>query len=147
MVEQIVFHSQFLGDVWLRNALRHRFERRQSFLFVPCSSSPDGLATEKGDARASSSAVSPVALYKLLVPLLRCETIDMRNTVVNALSLINYAAVRWAVQSWTPSQCSDRVLLLTLWNSIIISFNSMMFFDIVFFTRKQFQLRLIGYNE
>lgn len=65
-------------------------------LFVDCvvhSSSPDGYFTEKSDIR-SCNGVSPSSLYKLIVPLLRCETTDMRDTVVNALALINYAAVR-----------------------------------------------------
>ena len=59
------------------------------------SSSPDGMGTERTDTRSSGTVVSPSALYKLIIPLLRCETADMRNTVVDALGMINYAAIRY----------------------------------------------------
>ena len=57
------------------------------------SSSPDCVLSEKSDAKSSVS-VSPFSLYKLIVPLLRCEVTNMRNTVVRALGMINYAALR-----------------------------------------------------
>ena len=37
--------------------------------------------------------VSPTVLYKLLVPLLRCEVTDMRDSVVLALGTINHVAI------------------------------------------------------
>jgi len=37
--------------------------------------------------------VSPTVLYKLLVPLLRCEVSDMRDSVVHALGRISHTAV------------------------------------------------------
>lgn len=49
--------------------------------------------------------VSPSSLYKLIIPLLRCETADMRNAVVDALGMINYAAVRYC-----PLSSSSRAL-------------------------------------
>ena len=60
------------------------------------SSSPDGMSSDRND-RNSSASVSPSSLYKLIVPLLRCETTDMRNSVVDALGMINYAAVRYRI--------------------------------------------------
>ena len=62
---------------------------------IVSSSSPDGVLSEKSDARMSTvGAVSPSSLYKLIVPLLRCEVTNMRNTVVRALGMINYAGLR-----------------------------------------------------
>lgn len=58
------------------------------------SSSPDGMSTERSEVRSSSGTVSPSSLYKLIVPLIRCEVTDMRSTVVNALGMINHAAIR-----------------------------------------------------
>ena len=58
------------------------------------SSSPDGISTERNDARNTCASVSPSSLYKLIVPLLRCEVSDMRNTVVDALGMINHAAIK-----------------------------------------------------
>lgn len=52
------------------------------------------MGTDRTDTRSSGTVVSPSALYKLIIPLLRCETADMRNTVVDALGMINYAAIR-----------------------------------------------------
>ena len=37
--------------------------------------------------------VSPTVFYKLLVPLLRCEVADMRDSVVLALGTINHIAI------------------------------------------------------
>lgn len=52
------------------------------------------MSTERNEVRSSSGSVSPSSLYKLIVPLLRCEVTDMRTTVVNALGMINHAAIR-----------------------------------------------------
>lgn len=37
--------------------------------------------------------VSPTVFYKLLVPLLRCEVQDMRDSVVQAFGRINHVAI------------------------------------------------------
>lgn len=61
------------------------------------------MGTEKSDSAArigsGIAGVSPSSLYKLIIPLLRCETADMRNTVVDALGMINYAAVRYSFRT------------------------------------------------
>uniref|UniRef100_A0A1B6DZ54 Protein furry n=1 Tax=Clastoptera arizonana TaxID=38151 RepID=A0A1B6DZ54_9HEMI len=56
------------------------------------SSSPDSLTTERTDSKISN--VSPSGLYKLVVPLLRCEVADVREAVVNALGKINCDALK-----------------------------------------------------
>lgn len=58
------------------------------------SSSPDSLTTERNDGKTLSSNISPVALYKLIVPLLRCEASDVRDTAVQALGKINSDALK-----------------------------------------------------
>lgn len=57
------------------------------------SSSPDSLNADRSDKSAMGSA-SPHALYKLVVPLLRCEVVDVRDAAVNALGLINHDALK-----------------------------------------------------
>lgn len=57
------------------------------------SSSPDSLTTDRSD-KSSAATASPVALYKLVVPLLRCEVVDIRDAAVNALALINHDALK-----------------------------------------------------
>lgn len=37
---------------------------------------------------------TPAGLYKLVVPLLRCETVDVRDAAVYALSSINADALK-----------------------------------------------------
>ena len=58
------------------------------------SSSPDSLNADRSD-RASIASPSPVALYKLVVPLLRCEVADVRDAAVNALGMINHDALKY----------------------------------------------------
>lgn len=41
----------------------------------------------------SASGLSS-ALYKLIVPLLRCEVVDIRDAAVNALGVINHEALK-----------------------------------------------------
>jgi len=53
------------------------------------SSSPDSLNAERNDG-----AASPSALYKLVVPLLRCETHDVRDAAVHALGRTNPDAIK-----------------------------------------------------
>lgn len=57
------------------------------------SSSPDSLTADRTD-KSSAASPSPVALYKLVVPLLRCEVADVRDAAVNALGLINHDALK-----------------------------------------------------
>ena len=59
------------------------------------SSSPESLASmeRSSDNKSPSPMVSPTVFYKLLVPLLRCEVSDMRDSVVQALGRINHVAI------------------------------------------------------
>lgn len=57
------------------------------------SSSPDSLSADRSD-KSSGTTASPVALYKLVIPLLRCEVSDIRDAAVNALGLINHDALK-----------------------------------------------------
>ncbi|XP_030386037.1 protein furry isoform X4 [Scaptodrosophila lebanonensis] len=66
-----------------------RKEARQKRL----GSSPDSLNADRSDKSAMGSA-SPQALYKLVVPLLRCEVPDVRDAAVNALGMINHDALK-----------------------------------------------------
>ncbi|CAH2001764.1 unnamed protein product [Acanthoscelides obtectus] len=58
------------------------------------SSSPDSLNAEKADYKMQASNISPVSLYKLVVPHLRCEVTDIRDAAVYAIGNINGAALR-----------------------------------------------------
>ncbi|XP_031631503.1 protein furry isoform X3 [Contarinia nasturtii] len=57
------------------------------------SSSPDSLNADRSD-KSNAISPSPVALYKLVVPLLRCEVVDVRDAAVNALGMINHDALK-----------------------------------------------------
>ncbi|XP_049295872.1 protein furry isoform X4 [Anopheles funestus] len=57
------------------------------------SSSPDSLSADRSD-KSSGTTASPVALYKLVIPLLRCEVVDIRDAAVNALGMINHDALK-----------------------------------------------------
>ena len=58
------------------------------------SSSPESLSLDRSaDNKSPSPMVSPSVMYKLLVPLLRCEVPDMRDSVINALGRINHHAI------------------------------------------------------
>jgi hypothetical protein len=59
-----------------------------------CSSSPDSLTTERNDNKSPGGNVSPTGLYKLVVPLLRCETVDVRDAAVHALGKVNSDALK-----------------------------------------------------
>ncbi|EFX83758.1 hypothetical protein DAPPUDRAFT_223280, partial [Daphnia pulex] len=59
---------------------------------ISLSSSPDGMSTDRSEVRSSGGTVLPSSLYKLIVPLIRCEVTDMRSTVVNAFGMMNHAA-------------------------------------------------------
>ncbi|XP_055531189.1 protein furry isoform X3 [Wyeomyia smithii] len=56
-------------------------------------SSPDSLSADRSD-KSSGATASPVALYKLVIPLLRCEVSDIRDSAVNALGMINHDALK-----------------------------------------------------
>ncbi|XP_052897869.1 protein furry isoform X2 [Anopheles moucheti] len=56
-------------------------------------SSPDSLSADRSD-KSSGTTASPVALYKLVIPLLRCEVVDIRDAAVNALGMINHDALK-----------------------------------------------------
>ncbi|PNF32070.1 hypothetical protein B7P43_G05723 [Cryptotermes secundus] len=58
------------------------------------SSSPDSLSTERNDNKSPGGNVSPTGLYKLVVPLLRCETVDVRDAAVHALGKVNSEALK-----------------------------------------------------
>ncbi|XP_059089513.1 protein furry-like isoform X3 [Tigriopus californicus] len=57
------------------------------------SSSPESLGMDRSDTKSPSPMVSPTVFYKLIVPLLRCEVVDMRDSVVQALGRINHTAI------------------------------------------------------
>lgn len=52
------------------------------------------MNADRSDKYALGPA-SPLALYKLIVPLLRCEVVDIRDAAVNALGMINHDALKW----------------------------------------------------
>ncbi|XP_073975779.1 microtubule binding protein furry isoform X3 [Rhodnius prolixus] len=55
------------------------------------SSSPDSLTTERND---KGTNVTPAGLYKLLVPLLRCEVSDVRDAIAYSLAKVNSEALK-----------------------------------------------------
>ena len=60
------------------------------------SSSPESLITDHhraADNKSPSPMVSPTVMYKLLIPLLRCEVPDMKDSVIHALGRINHHAI------------------------------------------------------
>lgn len=58
------------------------------------SSSPDSLSAERGDNKSPGTNASPAALYKLTVPLLRCEVVDVRDAAVQAIGKVNADALK-----------------------------------------------------
>lgn len=56
------------------------------------SSSPDSLTTDRSEKTGGTT--SPIGLYKLVVPLIRSESEDVRDAVINALGLINHASLK-----------------------------------------------------
>ena len=56
------------------------------------SSSPESLISDHhraADNKSPSPMVSPSVMYKLLIPLLRCEVPDMKDSVVHALGKVS----------------------------------------------------------
>ncbi|XP_016844243.1 protein furry isoform X3 [Nasonia vitripennis] len=66
------------------------------------SSSPDSLSAERGDNKSPGTNASPSALYKLTVPLLRCETIDVRDAAVHAIGKVNADALKDLMEELVP---------------------------------------------
>ena len=62
--------------------------------FFTYSSSPDSMNTDRNDKNSSGLST---AMYKLIVPLLRCEVADIRDAAVNALGLINPDALKYVL--------------------------------------------------
>nr|XP_040568440.1 LOW QUALITY PROTEIN: protein furry-like [Lepeophtheirus salmonis] len=64
------------------------------FSSIGSSSSPESLGLiDRNNDNKSPSVVSPSVMYKLLVPLLRCDVSDMRDCIVQALGRINHNAL------------------------------------------------------
>lgn len=59
-----------------------------------CRSSPDSAGGDKSDSIKNSNSYSASALFQMLVPLMKCENIDMRDTIVNGLGYTNPAVFR-----------------------------------------------------
>ncbi|XP_062543394.1 protein furry isoform X2 [Armigeres subalbatus] len=91
----------WLAHLWKNQvALAMRLVPQMPSVAVRCaspdlslSSSPDSLSADRSD-KSSGTAASPVALYKLVIPLLRCEVSDIRDAAVNALGMINHDALK-----------------------------------------------------
>ncbi|XP_044597140.1 protein furry isoform X1 [Cotesia glomerata] len=66
------------------------------------SSSPDSLSAERGDNKSPGTNASPAALYKLTVPLLRCEAVDVRDAVVHAIGKVNADALKDLMEELVP---------------------------------------------
>lgn len=49
---------------------------------------------ERNDSKTPGGNVSPTVLYKLVVPLLRCEATDVRDAAVHALGKVNPDALK-----------------------------------------------------
>ncbi|CAB4065616.1 Protein furry [Lepeophtheirus salmonis] len=63
-------------------------------LWIQHLSSPESLGLiDRNNDNKSPSVVSPSVMYKLLVPLLRCDVSDMRDCIVQALGRINHNAL------------------------------------------------------
>ncbi|XP_024869620.1 protein furry-like [Temnothorax curvispinosus] len=66
------------------------------------SSSPDSLSAERGDNKSPGTNASPAALYKLTVPLLRCEAVDVRDAAVQAIGKVNADALKDLMEELVP---------------------------------------------
>lgn len=65
--------------------------------FLYYSSSPDSLSGERSDSKSPGGTASPCILYKLVVPLLKCELSDVRDVAVHAIGHINSDALKYVV--------------------------------------------------
>ena len=59
-----------------------------------CRSSPDSTNSERLEMKSPSAHMTAKDLFKTLVPLIRCDVSDMRETVVIGLGRINPEAFR-----------------------------------------------------
>lgn len=67
------------------------------------SSSPDSLNAERNETKLGAGlTASPTALFKLIVPLLRCEVLDVRTAAVNALGNVNNEALKDLMEELVP---------------------------------------------
>ncbi|XP_078324713.1 protein furry-like isoform X3 [Crassostrea virginica] len=57
-------------------------------------SSPECASGDKSDSIKNSNSCSATALFQMLVPLMKCENIDMRDTIVNGLGYTNPVVFR-----------------------------------------------------
>ena len=63
-------------------------------IFYCRNSSPDSVASERTEMKSPSPNVTSKDLAKMLVPLIRCDTTDMRETIISGLGHINPEAFR-----------------------------------------------------
>ncbi|CAL4082255.1 unnamed protein product, partial [Meganyctiphanes norvegica] len=69
---------------------------------ISLGSSPDSGSSDRDRPNPGYISVSPVCLYTLLVPQLRCETNDMRDAVTLALGKINHYALSDLMEELLP---------------------------------------------
>nr|CAD7427510.1 unnamed protein product [Timema monikensis] len=84
-LENLVQQTQTLGRM---AASQYKSRHKRS------SSSPDSLSAERNDSKSPGGNVSPTGLYKLVVPLLRSEAVDVRDAAVHALGKVNSEALK-----------------------------------------------------
>ncbi len=73
-----------------------------NFLFLlHRNSSPDSVASERAEMRSPGPSVTARDLAKTLVPLIRCDANDMRETIISGLGHINPVALRWGSLLYT----------------------------------------------
>ncbi|KAG1696979.1 Protein furry -like [Nymphon striatum] len=65
-------------------------------------SSPDSIVSDRSENRSPSPSVPASNLYKLIVPLLRCENPDVRDAVVLGLGKINHEAIKDLMEELMP---------------------------------------------
>lgn len=92
------FNIQGVSKRSLQNSTTHSYQIYYLYIIFCYSSSPDSLNAEKADNKLCPSTISPSALYKLVVPHLRCEVTDIKDAAVYAIGNINGSALRWCKQ-------------------------------------------------
>lgn len=100
-VSQIHWISRIPGDLKVYNQ-SHLVVNNEVWLYIYtllfivcyCRSSPDSAGGDKSDSIKNSNSYSASALFQMLVPLMKCENIDMRDTIVNGLGYTNPAVFR-----------------------------------------------------
>ena len=71
-------------------------------------SSPDSATNERPEVKSPTSNVTAKDLFKILVPLIKCEPTDMRESIVTGLGHINPEIFRYV----DPGTGSDKCLML-----------------------------------